>query len=206
MSKEASLDLTILWLQEGVDLECRRIEIREPITERTASKVIRTLIKLSDISNDPIELYLSSEGGDAYEGMAIYDAIRECVCDVHIVASGKIMSSAFIIYLAGDKRTAAPSTSFMIHSVSYGVEGPVKEHEIQVKEAKGMNDKFLDIVTERTKPNRKWWYRHFMGQDKYFGVTQAKELGIMTVPKITVPKKKVSRKGKQNVRRKTKRK
>ena len=200
MSKELSMESIIMWLQDGIDLETRRIEIRGEVNDAFASKITRALIKLSEISEDPIELYLSSEGGEVYAGVAIYDAIRACVCDVNIIASGQIMSAAFIIYLAGDQRTAAPHTSFMMHSVSYGAEGPVKDHEIQVIEAKAMNNKFLDICAERTKPNKRFWYRHFInGRDKYFDVTQAKELGIITVP----PVKKV-RKAK-NVRSKTKR-
>lgn len=201
MSKEIPLELTFLWLTEGIDLESRRIEVREDVTEKLASKIIRALIKMTEISHDPIELYLSSGGGEIYSGLAIFDAIRECPCDVNIIGSGQLFSAAFIIYLAGDQRIASENTSFMIHSISYGTEGSVKQHEIEVNEAKIMNNKFLDICAERTKPNRKWWYRHLNGSDKYFKVNEAKELGIITTP-VKTPKRGV----KKNVRRKTKRK
>lgn len=191
------------WLFMGVDLECRRIEIRSDVNEIMASIVVRALLKMSSVSNEPIEIYLSSFGGDAYEGLAIFDAIRACPCDVHVIASGKIMSAAFLIFLGGDQRIASPNTTFMMHSASYGAEGTVKNHEVQVNEGKRLNALFLDIAQQRTKRNKKFWYRKILNQDYYFNVTEAKELGVLTNSTIQKPKitKKVVKKVKKNVRK-----
>lgn len=168
------------YIISGVDLESRRIEFRGEVNEAMSSVIIRSLLKLSEKSHDPIEIYLSSPGGDVYEGLAIYDAIMACPCDVHIIASGKIMSAAFIIFLAGDIRIAAPHTTFMMHSVSYDPgNGIVKSHEIQVNEGKRVNNVFLDIMAARTNKNKKFWYRTILNVDKYLNVADAIEVGII---------------------------
>lgn len=190
---------TIEWLVSGVDLDSRRIELRGEVNENMSSIIIRSLLKMSEKSSDPIEIYLSSHGGDAYEGLAIFDAILACPCDIHIIASGKIMSAAFIIFLAGDIRIASPNTTFMMHSVSYGIEGTVKsrEHEVQVIEGKRINNVFLDIMANRTNRNKKYWYRTILNVDKYLTVAEAVELGI-----IKESKQNNLKKGIKNVKRK----
>lgn len=184
------------WLLTGVDLEARRMELRGEVNEMMASIIIRGLLKMSAMSNEPIEIYLSTFGGDAYEGFAIYDAIRACECDVNIIASGKIMSAGFLIFLAGDNRIASEHTTFMMHSTYYDSEGTVRNHEVAVNEGRRINNTFLDIAATRTKRNRRWWYRSILNQDKFFNVVEATELGILTVknkPKL-IPVKKVVKK------------
>lgn len=202
-AEEEPNPVTNEWLFAGIDLEARRIEIRSEINETVASIIIRSLLKMSTMGDGPIELYLSSFGGDAYEGFAIYDAIRACSCDVHIIASGKIMSAGFLIFLAGDKRVASPNTIFMMHSTSYAAAGTVKNHEVEVNEGKRINNVFLDIAAARTKRPKKFWYRKILNQDFYFNVEEASALGILTSgqakPAAKVIKKKVRKK---NVRKK----
>lgn len=168
------------WLINGIDLESRRIELRGEVGDAMASFITRNLLKMSQMSNDPIEIYISSPGGSVSAGLAIYDAIRACPCDVHMIASGEIMSMGFIIFLAGKKRTAAPHTRFMMHSISYGVDGTItKNHEIQVNEAKAMNNANLDIMAKRTKRDKKWWSRAILSHDKFLGVEEAITLGVV---------------------------
>lgn len=183
------------YIASGVDLESRRIEYRGEVNELMSSIITRALLKLSEKSSDPIEFYFSSSGGDVYEGLAVYDAIMACPCDVHIIASGKIMSAGFIIFLAGDVRIAAPHTTFMMHSVSYDPgNGIVKSHEVQVNEGKRINNVFLDIMAARTNRNKKFWYRTILNQDKYLNLQDATEVGIIKLQQVKKPIKKAIKK------------
>ena len=183
----------------GVDFDARRMEVRGEVSDSMASFIIRNLLKMSETSRDPIEIYMSSPGGSAYAGFAIYDAIIACICDVHIIASGEIMSAAFVIFLSGDKRLAAPHTSFMMHSVSYAAEGTAKDHEVEFIEGKRINNAFLDIAANRTKRNKKWWYRSVLAHNKFFNVQEAAEVGILNSGISSKKKatKKVVKKGKK---------
>lgn len=199
-SEEETVEVTLEWVMSGVDLERRRIEIRSEINEIVTSIITRALMQMSEISLEPITIFLSSPGGDVNQGLAIYDFIRACPCDVHIVASGQIMSMGFIIFLAGDTRVAMPNTRFMMHSLSYSPgETPkiVRNHEIDVLEGKLLNNNMLEIMDERTNRNKRYWYRTVLLQDKYFGVAEAKELGIIKEKAVKpVAKKKVRKNAK----------
>lgn len=193
------------WLMSGVDFETRTLELRAEINELTASFVIRNLIKMNSISHDPITLYFSSPGGDVNQGLAIYDFIKNSPSPVNIVASGQIMSMGFIIFLAGHNRIATPNTTFMMHSISYGNGDAkiVKHHEVEVNEAKRLNDILLNIMGERTNRTKKYWYRTVILQDRFFDVSQAKELGIIKEIPATKKKKVTSlKKVNKNVRKK----
>lgn len=196
------------WLINGIDLENRRIEMRGEVGDSMASYVTRNLLKMSQLSQEPIEIYISSPGGSVSAGLAIYDAIRACPCDVHMIASGEIMSMGFIIFLAGDKRIAAPHTRFMMHSISYGTEGITKDHEIQVNEAKSMNNANLEIMAKRTKRDKKWWARTILSHDKFMGTEEAMALGVVNASSspVVVAKPKVVKKVVKKVAKKKARK
>lgn len=191
---EEQQESAMQWLTTGVDFESRRLDVIGDVCEAMEAIIVRALLKMTEINKNPIEIYLSSYGGDAYSGLAIYDAIRACECEVRIFAKGKIMSAGSIIFLAGDIRLAAPSTRFMIHSISGGSEGKLKDMAVDLEEAKYINNRMIDIYAERTKmKNPKFWQKKLASHDIYFGLTEATEYGIV---KTDVRKKVV------NVRRK----
>lgn len=188
-------DSSMEFLVSGVDMEKRRIEIRSYIDANSVSIVSRALIKMAEISHEPIEILLSSGGGSVYDGLGLYDMIRHNPCEIKIIASGQIMSMGFIVFLAGDQRAAMPHTTFMMHSLSYSTPESkiVKHHEVEVNESKRLNNLMLEIMAERTNRTKKYWYRTVLLQDRYFNLTEALELGIIKVPtnKVQNVKKKV---------------
>lgn len=178
------------WIMSGIDMESRRIDIVGEVCEVMEALIVRALLKMSEISKEPIEMYLSTYGGDAYSGLAIYDAIRACECAVSIFAKGKIMSAGTIIFLAGDIRVAAPNTRFMIHSVSGGTEGKARDMAVDVEEAKYINNKMIEIYTERTKmKNPKFWQKKLAAHDHYFSLQEAIAYGM--IKESTTEKKNV---------------
>lgn len=206
VTKDTKFENFSTWITMGIDIESRRIQLDMDVSDVMASLVIRALVKMADISHEPIEIYLSSYGGEAYSGLAIYDAIRASPCDIIIYANGKIMSAGVLVFLAGDVRYAAKHTAFMMHSVSSGVEGKVKDQEIDVLEAKRINNVMLDILAERTKMKKNWWYRKILSHDFYFDAQTGKELGVVdTTPKNKLTKStkvsKITKREKKNVRK-----
>lgn len=172
-------EIDSLWMTLGVDFEARHIQIGMNVDENMAMIIIRALIKMQAESNDPIKITLSSYGGDVYSGFEVYDAIRESKAPVHIHAMGKIMSAGLLIFLAADHRTSSKNTTFMAHSVSTGMEGKLKDLEIDVIETKRLNDKILNILTERTKKPKKLWYRLTLSHNMYFDYDKAVEMGVL---------------------------
>lgn len=199
VTKDSKFENDLNWLHYGIDIESRRIHVNVQVDEIMMSLITRALIRMSDNSSDPIELHLCSYGGDAYDGLAIYDAIRNCPCDIVIKASGKIMSAGLLILIAGDYRLATENTTFMAHAVSSGSEGKVKDMEVDVNEMKRLNNTMLDLLSQRTKKPKSFWQRMIVSHDKYFNLTEAKEYGIITSSSIKLPSKEVPK----NVKKKS---
>jgi ATP-dependent protease ClpP protease subunit len=72
-----------------------------------------------------IVLVLTSNGGDVASGLGLYHFIRSLPVPVHTHAAGVCSSVAATILLAGDRRTGADPTHFILHVATYR-EGPNK--------------------------------------------------------------------------------
>ncbi len=170
-------DSTQQWLQMGLDLKRRRFSLTGEVNENMSEFVLRAITTLNDINHDPITIHLQTYGGGVYEGFAIYDVLRASVSPITVIASGKIASMGIVIFLAGTERIASPNTRFMIHSLSHGTEGKLKDTLVDVAEAKICNDQMYGIISARSKLNLKSLNK--TTGDSWFGVNQAKKYGII---------------------------
>jgi ATP-dependent Clp protease protease subunit len=79
----------------------------------TAKKVISQLRAIGD---RPVEVQLNSPGGDMFEGIAIYNALREHQQEITVKVMGMAASAASIIAMAGDKVEIGAASFLMIHN------------------------------------------------------------------------------------------
>ena len=86
-----------------------------------AEAMIKGLHILDTTGTSPITIIMNNLGGDEYHGLAIYDAIRACKCEVHIKVFGHAMSMGSIILQAADKRFMSPNSRCMIHYGTWDV-------------------------------------------------------------------------------------
>ena len=168
------------YVEYGISVEKRRVMIDEEVDEFSMGWVIRAIqLMIEQNDKDPIEIYINSFGGCCYAGLALYDLLRAAKCPIKTFCIGKAMSMSLILFLAGDERYTFPNSTYMVHSVSSGSFGKVKEMEIDLKETKRLNNILLDILGERTKKNKKWWSKEIEHDDKYYDKVKAKTLGIV---------------------------
>lgn len=80
-----------------------------------ATKFIKNLHILESLNHEPIRVLLNTEGGDIYQGMAIFDAIRDADSFITIEAIGSVESMGSIILQAGDERLVHKHTKIMFH-------------------------------------------------------------------------------------------
>lgn len=71
---------------------------------------------LRAIGDKPVTVYINSPGGDMFEGIAIYNRLREHSQKVTTKVLGLAASAASVIYLAGEERQVASSAFLMIHN------------------------------------------------------------------------------------------
>lgn len=72
--------------------------------------------KLKDIGNKPVNVRLNSPGGDVFEGMAIYNAMKAHSAPVRVTVDGLAASIASIIAMGGKTVTMAENSMMMIHN------------------------------------------------------------------------------------------
>jgi ATP-dependent Clp protease protease subunit len=181
MKKMPSLDAIDLWLNSGIDFDNRVIDFAGEVNERKVSLVNRALIKMAQINNkQPITLFISSFGGSVYDAISLYDTITTLSCPVTTFGDGKVISSGFIIFLAGTKRLSYPSTTYMMHSISGGTEGRAIDLEIDALESKRLNKLILDIIVSKTNKPKSYWYRVLRYTDYYMDFSKAREYNVIT--------------------------
>ena len=130
----------------------------EPGVEyQMSARFIKSLHILSRISpKRPILVMMQTCGGDWDHGMAIYDAVRLCTNSITILCYTPARSMSSIILQAADKRVFMPSSHFMFHQGTWGMESTYKqvksnmEFDAQIREpmmldiyAKAMARKFV---------------------------------------------------------------
>lgn len=75
---------------------------------------------LRAVSAPLINLHVNSPGGDVFDGVAIYNSLKQHKAAVHVFIDGIAASSASFIAQAGDRVVMAPSATMMIHE-PYGL-------------------------------------------------------------------------------------
>lgn len=79
----------------------------------TAKSVTRQLRAIGD---RPVEVQINSPGGDMFEGIAIYNVLREHPQEITIKVMGMAASAASIIAMAGDRVEIGAASFLMIHN------------------------------------------------------------------------------------------
>jgi len=79
----------------------------------TAQKVAKQLRAIGD---RPVEVQINSPGGDMFEGIAIYNVLREHPQEITVKVMGMAASAASLIAMAGDRIEIGVASFMMIHN------------------------------------------------------------------------------------------
>jgi ATP-dependent Clp protease protease subunit len=133
-------------------LEARTVLIHGEVTSRLAQSVTAQLLALSAASDDPITVFLHSEGGHVEAGDSIHDMVQFIRPRVRMVGTGWVASSGVHIYLAVPKedRFALPNTRFMIHQPMGGARGRASDIQIEAEELLRARERLNRTIAEAT--------------------------------------------------------
>lgn len=84
--------------------------------EGTTSKTVKAQIDASAGRYDRLLVCINSPGGDAFEGIGIYNVLRATGKPIEVRIDGVAASAASIIAMAGDIITMGPNTMMMVHN------------------------------------------------------------------------------------------
>lgn len=133
-------------------LNQRTILIYGEITQELAKTVAEQLLYLSAINDEPITMFINSQGGHVESGDTIHDVIRFIKPKVKMIGTGWVASAGITIYLAADKknRYSLPNTRYMIHQPAGGVQGQSTEIQIEAKEILRMRKRVNKLIAKAT--------------------------------------------------------
>lgn len=171
------------YFEYGIDQNNRRIFLVGDIDQDVANNVAKSIYLMESCSKEkPITIHIYTDGGCEYAMFAIYDAIKQCSCDIETVAMGNVMSAGPLLVAAGTKgkRCALPNSWFMIHESAddWGYR-KVSNNENLLKHYSKLQERWLKLMENVTGTPKKVWQRMCNGHDKYFDATKAVELGIV---------------------------
>ena len=133
-------------------LETRTILLFGEINQKVAKEVTQNLMLLAAENDDPIKIFINSQGGHVESGDTIFDMIRFVKPEVKIVGTGWVASAGALIYAATEKknRYSLPNTRYMIHQPMGGVRGQASDIAIEAEEIMKMRERLNKTFADQT--------------------------------------------------------
>lgn len=133
-------------------LRARTIVISGEITQTLAAGITSQLLALSAESDDPVTIYINSQGGHVEAGDTIHDLVRFVRSPVRMIGTGWVASAAALIFVAvpREHRFCLPNTRFLLHQPAGGAGGTASDIEIEAKEILRMRDRLNRIFARET--------------------------------------------------------
>lgn len=139
-------------LEDQLAFKSRYVLVFGVVDDKLAHATCRRLLALSEESDAPITMLISSPGGHVESGDAIHDMIRFVRAPVTVVGTGWVASAGAHIFLAPPKerRLCLPNTRFMIHQPAGGAGGQATDIAIQAKEILRTRERIARVISKQT--------------------------------------------------------
>ncbi len=162
-------------------LKGRIVILGSEVNEQSANLVIAQLLYLNrEDPKTPVQIYISSPGGEVYAGLGIYDTMQQIAAPVSTVAVGRTASFGTVLLTAGQKglRHALPNATIHMHQPLGGTQGQVSDMMIQVNEFVRLRQQVNDIFVRHTGQDRTVIERD-TDRDIFLNPIQAVEYGLI---------------------------
>ena len=114
----------------------------------SAKDFITDLNALGDVST--LNVFINSEGGSVFDGMAIYNAIKNHKASVNVQIDGIALSMGSIIAMAGDTISMAENGMMMVHNPQGGIAGESKDLRKRADVMDKIKENMANVYSART--------------------------------------------------------
>lgn len=130
----------------------RTLIISGGIDQQLVSSVIGQLLAMSAVSDEPINMFVNSQGGHVESGDTIHDVVRFIKPRVRMIGTGWVASAGALIYVAvpREDRYALPNTRFLLHQPAGGAGGTAADIAIEAHEIIRMRERINRIFAQQT--------------------------------------------------------
>ena len=150
----------------------------ECINFDTSRDAVKALHLLQFINTETITVIINSFGGCWYNGMAIYDSIKQAGVHVDAYVIGSAMSMGSVILQAADKRYIYPNATLMIHDGDENLHGTARSVLNWSKTIEQSLNDMYKIYAERSGKTVAFW-RKKCANDFIMTAQEALELGLV---------------------------
>lgn len=183
---DRAFDIYSLLLKERI------VFLGQEVDDQIANLLVAEILYLD--AQDPereISLYINSPGGQAYAGMAIYDAMQHVRAPVSTVCIGMGMSAAAMVLCGGapGRRLATPNAKIMIHQGSAGAKGAPRDMEIHLREVLSVTKRMAQIISHHSGRPLHEVERDI---DRDYFMTAAEAVGYGIIDEVLVPHRGIS--------------
>ena len=171
---ERSFDIFSRLLRERI------VFLGSEVEAQSANLIVAQLLFLE--AEDPdtdIRMYVNSPGGDAYAGLAIYDAMQFVKPDVQTYCVGMAMSAGAMILAGGaaGKRFVLPNSKVMIHQGSGGFRGTPADIQIAAREILSLTRRYAEVIARHSGRDVEQVVRD-IDRDRFLAPEEAVEYGL----------------------------
>ena len=161
----------------------RIISLYGPVDEEMIEKTITSMMALSYMGDDTIQMIISTGGGLATEMFALYDVMRNVREDIEIVTLGlgKVMSAGVLLLAAGTKgkRKIGKHTRVMIHGMKTDLGGYLNDIKNDYDELRAIEKIYVDALSKETNMTKTKLRELFAERrDIFISAEEAVEYGI----------------------------
>jgi ATP-dependent Clp protease protease subunit len=197
IEKDSAISLI---LDDGIDYKNRRIyfgatsqsmdDNGSEFSWRSCERAIRAIHFMeSESPHKPIELHMSSPGGEANEMLRLVDVIECSPCQIKFFGGGQIMSAATWIMAVCDERYLYRNTRVLIHDSPSGyIETPTKlsDRRIDMRENNDLQNRLNQLYANNSRMPVEF-FQNLVKRDCYLSAEETIALGL--ADKIIEPKK-----------------
>lgn len=117
----------------SVDKKTVYIKFYAGVNAESVNKLMTIVEEQLKLGVEKIVLLISSVGGQVFHGISAYNFLKGIHAEIITHNFGSVDSSAGVIFCAGSKRYSVPHARFLIHGVSFPLQGTFEEKQIEEK-------------------------------------------------------------------------
>lgn len=136
----------------------RNLLISDEISSGTVKGIIDKIMDINyddnlkeeeykDWVREPINLFINSNGGNAYDALALIDIIKNSKTPVNTIALGWCMSAGLWIFMYGHKRIIGENATLMFHDVATWAIGKTEGVKQELHEAQRLAKMYCNAIT-----------------------------------------------------------
>jgi ATP-dependent protease ClpP protease subunit len=133
--------------------------------------------QLREIETPKIELHLNTPGGDVFDGVAIYNALKQHPAEVTVIVDALAASAGSFIAQAGEKIVMTRNATMMIHDASIMAWGNEQDMLDAAKLLGKISDNIADIYAFNAGGTVPEW-RAMMKAETWYSAPEAVEAGL----------------------------